>query len=106
MKTRGKSDRNLEPLKEDQAKEIKKEAQDIINKKFQDGIDDIEIMRSKMTKEMEKSRAAMNLASELNAKQKSKELMNKIIDETKDIAKVESEPKFEGKQMVMIIQPI
>ena len=34
------------------------------------------------------------------------ELMNKIIEETKDIAKVESQPKFEGKQMVMIIQPI
>ena len=32
--------------------------------------------------------------------------MNKIIEETKDIAKVESHPKFEGKQMVMIIQPI
>ena len=35
-----------------------------------------------------------------------KELMNKIIEETKDIAKVESQPKFEGKQMVMIIHPI
>ena len=35
-----------------------------------------------------------------------KDLMNKIITETKDIAKVESQPKFEGKQMVMIIQPI
>ena len=35
-----------------------------------------------------------------------KQLMNKIIEETKDIAKVESEPKFEGKQMVMIVQPI
>ncbi len=35
-----------------------------------------------------------------------KELMSKIIEETKDIAKVESPPKFEGKQMVMIIQPI
>ena len=35
-----------------------------------------------------------------------KELMNKIVEETKDIAKVESHPKFEGKQMVMIIQPI
>ena len=35
-----------------------------------------------------------------------KELMNRIIEETKDIAKVESQPKFEGKQMVMIIQPI
>ena len=35
-----------------------------------------------------------------------KDLMNKIIEETKDIAKVESQPKFEGRQMVMIIQPI
>ena len=35
-----------------------------------------------------------------------KKLMNKIIEETKDIAKVESRPKFEGRQMVMIIQPI
>ena len=35
-----------------------------------------------------------------------KELMQRIIEETKDIAKIESQPKFEGKQMVMIIQPI
>ncbi len=35
-----------------------------------------------------------------------KNLMNRIIDETKDIAKVESHPKMEGRQMVMIIQPI
>ena len=35
-----------------------------------------------------------------------KELMEKIIEETKDIAKVESKPKFEGRQMVMIIQPL
>ena len=35
-----------------------------------------------------------------------KELMNKIIEETKDVAKVESKPKFEGRQMVMIIQPL
>ena len=30
----------------------------------------------------------------------------KIIEETKDVAKVESRPKFEGRQIVMIIQPI
>ena len=35
-----------------------------------------------------------------------KDLMNRIVEETKDIAKVESQPKFEGRQMVMIIQPI
>ena len=35
-----------------------------------------------------------------------KDLMDKIIEETKDIAKIESKPKFEGRQMVMIIQPL
>ena len=35
-----------------------------------------------------------------------KDLMDKISEETKDIAKIESKPKFEGRQMVMIIQPI
>ncbi len=35
-----------------------------------------------------------------------KDLMTRIIKETKDVAKVESQPKFEGRQMVMIIQPI
>ena len=35
-----------------------------------------------------------------------KKLMSRIIEETKDIAKVESKPKFEGRQMVMIIQPL
>ncbi len=35
-----------------------------------------------------------------------KDLMNKIIEETKDVAKVETKPKFEGRQMIMIIQPL
>ena len=34
-----------------------------------------------------------------------KDLMNRIIDDTKDIGKVETQPKFEGRQMIMIIQP-
>ncbi len=34
-----------------------------------------------------------------------RKLMSRIIDDTKDIAKVETQPKFEGKQMTMIIQP-
>ena len=34
-----------------------------------------------------------------------KNLMNRIIEDTKDIAKVETHPKFEGRQMIMIIQP-
>ncbi len=34
-----------------------------------------------------------------------KNLMSRIIEDTKDIAKVETHPKFEGRQMIMIIQP-
>ena len=34
-----------------------------------------------------------------------KNLMNRIIEDTKDIGKVETHPKFEGRQMIMIIQP-
>ena len=34
-----------------------------------------------------------------------KDLMKRIIEDTKDIGKVETQPKFEGRQMIMIIQP-
>ena len=34
-----------------------------------------------------------------------KDLMNRIISDTKDLGKVEVNPKFEGRQMIMIIQP-
>ena len=34
-----------------------------------------------------------------------KDLMKRIIEDTKDIGKVETHPKFEGRQMLMIIQP-
>jgi len=35
-----------------------------------------------------------------------KDLMDRIIDDTKDVGKIETRPKFEGRQMIMIIQPI
>ena len=35
-----------------------------------------------------------------------RDLMNRIIQDIKEIAKVETKPKFEGRQMIMIIQPI
>ena len=35
-----------------------------------------------------------------------KDLMKRIVEDTKDIGKVETHPKFEGRQMIMIIQPI
>ncbi len=34
------------------------------------------------------------------------ELMNKIKQDMQDIGKVEQEPKFDGKQMIMVIQPL
>ena len=34
-----------------------------------------------------------------------KNLMQRIVEDTKDIAKVETPAKFEGRQMIMIIQP-
>ena len=34
------------------------------------------------------------------------ELMNKIKEDMKEIGKVESDPKFDGKQMIMVIQPL
>ena len=34
------------------------------------------------------------------------ELMNKIKEDMKEIGKVESHPKFDGKQMIMVIQPL
>ena len=43
---------------------------------------------------------------EMQHTQLGKNLMNKIIEETKDIGKIESHPKFEGRQMVMIIKPV
>jgi translation initiation factor IF-3 len=35
-----------------------------------------------------------------------KDLMNRIIDDTKEVGKIETRPKFEGRQMIMIIQPV
>ena len=34
------------------------------------------------------------------------ELMNKIKEDMKETGKVESQPKFDGKQMIMVIQPL
>jgi translation initiation factor IF-3 len=34
-----------------------------------------------------------------------RDLMNRIIEDTKDIGKVEVMPKFEGRQMIMIVLP-
>ena len=35
-----------------------------------------------------------------------KDLMNRIIEDIKEVGKIETHPKFEGRQMIMIIQPV
>ena len=42
---------------------------------------------------------------EMQFTQQGRDLMDRIIKDTKDLGKVELNPKFEGKQMIMIIQP-
>ena len=42
---------------------------------------------------------------EMQFTQQGRDLMDRIIGDTKDLGKVELNPKFEGKQMIMIIQP-
>jgi hypothetical protein len=69
---------DLEPLSEKEAEDLKQQAKDIVNEKFDAGIQDIEKLRTRMNREMAKSREAMNFASELDAQQKSAELMDKI----------------------------
>ena len=34
------------------------------------------------------------------------ELMQRIINDTSSLGKVEVQPKFEGKQIIMIVQPL
>ena len=42
---------------------------------------------------------------EMQHVQLGKDLMDRIIEDTKDIGKVEVRPKFEGRQMIMIVLP-
>ena len=42
---------------------------------------------------------------EMQFTEQGRTLMDRIIEDTKDLGKVEVSPKFEGKQMIMIIQP-
>ena len=43
---------------------------------------------------------------EMQHVQLGKDLMNRIIEDTKEIGRVEVNPKFEGRQMIMVIQPL
>ena len=43
---------------------------------------------------------------EMQHVQLGKDLMKRIIEDTKEVGKIETHPKFEGRQMIMVIQPI
>jgi hypothetical protein len=75
---------DLEALTEEQAKQLKDDASDVINKAIDAGIQDIERLRIKMNREIEASKKAMQFQSELEAKEQSSRLMNKIDAMTKD----------------------
>ena len=78
-------------LTERQVAILKKEASEMINEKIDEGIQDIERMRTQMKIELDKSRELMKIQSELNAQYEAEKLMAKIdqmtgnfLDSTKD----------------------
>jgi ElaB/YqjD/DUF883 family membrane-anchored ribosome-binding protein len=74
----------LMPLSEKEISELREEATELINDAFASGIDDIEKLRSKMKRELDRSKSAMQFASELNAQEKSAALLSKIDKLTDD----------------------
>ncbi len=88
---------SLEPLNEQQAAELKKEAEDIINSRIDEGIQDIENLRKRMSKEMEQSRKIMQLASEMEAQKQSDDLMKKIDKLTGDFLESTKETRISTK---------
>ena len=42
---------------------------------------------------------------EMQHVQLGRDLMKRIIEDTKEVGKIETHPKFEGRQMIMIVQP-
>ncbi|KAG7359963.1 hypothetical protein IV203_035061 [Nitzschia inconspicua] len=71
-------DLKLEPLTQEQAQQLQEDASQVINDAIDAGIQDIERMRSRMNREIEASKRAMQLASDLEAKQQQEQLLNKI----------------------------
>lgn len=71
-------DLQLEPLTPEQAEQLQEDASQVISDAIDAGIRDIERLRTRMNREIESSKRAMQLASDLEAKQQQEQLMNKI----------------------------
>lgn len=77
-------DLQLEPLTPEQAEQLQEDASRVISDAIDAGIQDIERLRTRMNREIESSKRAMQLASDLEAKQQQEQLMNKIDNLTND----------------------
>ena len=77
-------DLDLAPLTEEEAAALQQDAEQVINDAIADGIEDIERLRTKMKRELDKSRQATLMASELKAQQASEQLLSKIDQLTND----------------------
>lgn len=71
-------DLQLEPLTPEQAEQLQADASQVISDAIDAGIQDIERLRTRMNREIESSKRAMQLASDLEARQQQEQLMNKI----------------------------
>ena len=56
--------------------------------------------------EDDRQRQFQDFAAALQHSHLGNELMTKIKEDMKEIGKVELHPKFDGKQMIMVIQPL
>ena len=80
-------DLSLEPLSEIESEQLRLDARKIIEDAIDTGVNDIEALKKKMKRDLEVSRQAINLASDLEAIRESDLLMNKIDKLTQDFLK-------------------
>lgn len=80
-------DLELEPLSEAEANKLRNDARQIVEDAINAGVEDIESLKAKMKRELDASRRAMSLASELEAKRQTDRLLSKIDSMTGDFLK-------------------
>jgi len=77
----------LEPLSADDADRLRNDARKIVEEAINAGVNDIEALKKKMKRELDANRRAMSLASDLEAKRQTDQLMSKIDRMTGDFLK-------------------
>ncbi len=80
-------DLSLEPLSAKDAERLREDARKIVEEAIDAGVNDIESLKAKMKRELDASRKAMSMASDLEAKRQSDLLMSKIDGMTGDFLK-------------------